>query len=268
VNLQAVQRSFYDPIFFTQRLLRCVFHRNCCHAGFAVKHITYYQNNSKQRSLYAALMLVFLHVSALALPVGFKDSWMTMGELGKDYSEASLIYTFIPTTAVGVGLTGLTYKHSAAKHERRIETVDAHINHRLARWNFPEAQANIYVLMGVGQARGNFFSATQTVLQPGLQLDYETRRLYAALKWHGSYAKAFDYTRYGLSGGFSLYKTEYDEWQPWLILEASRKGGDLKDATEVTPYLRFIHKTLFIEAGAPFQKGQSQGLKVNFRYTF
>jgi hypothetical protein len=226
-----------------------------------------YLFHSFSRSIYAGLGLILLVNSAFALPVGFKDSWMTMGELGKDYSEANLIYTFTPHTSVGAGVVGLKYQHAAA-HTRRIEMIDAHLNHRLARWNFPEAQANIYLQLGLGQARGNFFSGSQTVVQPGVQLDYETRRLYAALKWHGNFAKDFDGSRYGLSGGFSFYKTEYDEWQPWLILEASRKGGDWKDATEITPYIRFIHKTLFIEAGAPFQKGQSQGLKVNFRYTF
>jgi hypothetical protein len=227
-----------------------------------------YLFNSILRNIYAGLGLFLLGNAASALPVGFKDSWMTMGEIGRDYSEANLIYTFTPKTSAGVGVVGLKYKHGAMAHTRRIEMIDAHLNHRIARWNFPEAQANIYVQMGLGQARSNFFSGSQTVVQPGVQLDYETRRVYAALKWHGSYAKDFDYTRYSLSSGFSFYKTEYDEWQPWLIVEASRKGGDLKDATEITPYVRFIHKTLFIEAGAPFQKGQSQGLKVNFRYTF
>jgi hypothetical protein len=230
-----------------------------------------YQFNSCSRTYLLGFGLIWLANSVQALPVGFKDSWMTMGEVGRDYSEANLIYTFSQKTAVGAGGTGLKYKHttpSGAMHSRRLEMVDTHINHRLARWNFPEAQANIYLQMGLGQARGNFFDGTQTVLQPGLQLDYETRRLYAAYKWHGSYSKALDYTRYSVSGGFSFYKTEYDEWQPWMILEASRKGGDLKGSTEVTPYMRFIHKTLFIEAGAPFQQGKSQGLKVNFRYTF
>lgn len=224
--------------------------------------------NGRRACLPVGLGLLWLAQCANALPVGFKDSWMTMGELGRDFSEASLMYTFTSTTAVGAGLVGVKYMHGPAAHARRIEMADVHVNHRLARWNFPEAQANIYLQLGLGQATGNFFARQQTVLQSGFQMDYETRRVYAALKWHGSHANAFDYTRYSLSGGFSFYKTEYDEWQPWLVLEAARKGGDLKDATEVTPYLRFIHKTLFIEAGAPFRNGRSEGLKVNFRYTF
>lgn len=218
-----------------------------------------------------ALSLAACAASSQALPVGFKDSWMTMGELGSDYSDASLMYTFSQQTAIGVGLTGMKWKHTSPtglQHKRRTESVDVHLNHRLARWNMPEAQANIYVLLGVGQMSGNFFDGIKTSLQPGIQLDYETRRVYAAAKWHGTYSSVLDTTRYGLSGGFSFYATEYDEWQPWAILEASRKGGDIKDATEWTPYLRFIHKTLFIEAGAPFKKGKSEGLKVNFRYTF
>ncbi len=230
-----------------------------------------YQFNSCSRMYLLGLGLFLLQNSASALPVGFKDSWMTMGEVGRDYSEANLIYTFSQKTSIGAGVTGLKWKQTnplGAAQGRRVEMIDAHINHRLARWNWPEAQANIYLQMGLGQAKGNFFQGTQTTLQPGIQLDYETRRIYAAYKWHGSYSKALDYTRYSLSGGFSFYKTEYDEWQPWFVVEASRKGGDLKDASEITPYIRFIHKTLFIEAGAPFQKGASQGLKVNFRYTF
>jgi hypothetical protein len=146
--------------------------------------------------------------------------------------------------------------------------AEAELAYRIARWNMPEAQANIYLQGGLGSAGSNFFTGRQTVGLVGIQIDYETRRIYSALKWHGSYTKDFDYTRTSLSGGFSFYKTEYDEWQPWLILEATRVGASAKDATEYTPYVRFIHKTLFIEAGAPFKSGKSEGLKVNFRYTF
>jgi hypothetical protein len=227
----------------------------------------YDQFNSSLRNIYAGVGLVLLANAASALPVGFKDSWMTMGELSKDFSDAAVVYTFDQKTSF-IG-AGVKFKWQESPTQvRRVNLAEAELGYRVARWNLPEAQANIYVQGGIGSAGSNFFAGRQTVGLAGLQLDYETRRLYAALKWHGSYAKDFNYIRYSLSSGFSFYKTEYDEWQPWLILEATRVGGDAKDATEVTPYIRFIHKTLFIEAGAPFKKGKSEGLKVNFRYTF
>jgi hypothetical protein len=235
--------------------------------------MAYYQFCSKLLNKYAGgwLFLLFslfsLSSTAFALPVGFKDSWMTMGELSKDYSDVALVYTFgQKTSLLGAGVE-FKWQHSPTQM-RRVDMVEAEVAHRLARWNLPEAQANIYLQGGIGSAGGNFFTGRQTVGLTGVQLDYETRRLYAALKWHGSYTKAFNYTRTGLSTGFSFYKTEYDEWQPWLIVEATRVGGDAKDATEFTPYIRFIHKTLFVEAGAPFKRGKSEGLKLNFRYTF
>jgi hypothetical protein len=230
--------------------------------------MSYSQFNSTWRTFLLGLTLFLLQKAALALPVGFKDSWMTMGEVGKDYQDTMLIYNFGQKTAVGFGITGQQWKHGPLMHTRRYEMLDVHLNHRLARWNMPEAQANIYVLGGIGSLRTNYLANSQTALLPGLQLDYETRRVYAALKWHGTYTDQLNTTRTSLAGGFSFFKTDYDEWQPWLILEASRMGGDLKDANEITPYFRLIHKTLFIEAGAPFKRGKSEGLKVNFRYTF
>jgi hypothetical protein len=226
-----------------------------------------YQFNSALRSMALGLGLIWLQSTAFALPVGFKESWMTMGEISKDFSDTALVYTFDQKTAV-IG-AGVKFKlQPGAAGSRRVNMAEAEVAHRLARWNLPEAQANIYLQGGIGSAGSNFFAGRQTVGLIGVQLDYETRRVYSALKWHGSYAKDFDYTRSSLSGGFSFYKTEYDEWQPWLILEATRVGGDAKDPTEYTPYLRLIHKTLFIEAGVPFKSGKSEGLKLNFRYTF
>jgi hypothetical protein len=226
-----------------------------------------YQFSICLREIYASLGLIFLANATSAMPVGFKDSWMTMGEISKDFSDAAVVYTFDQKSSfIGAGST-FKWQQTPAQ-SRRVNVAEAELGYRLARWNLPEAQANIYLQGGVGSAGSNFFAGRQTVGLVGLQVDYETRRLYSALKWHGSYAKDFDYTRTSLSGGFSFYKTEYDEWQPWLVLEATRVGGSAKDATEYTPYVRFIHKTLFLEVGAPFKKGKSEGAKVNFRYTF
>jgi hypothetical protein len=200
--------------------------------------------------------------AASALPVGFKDSWMTMGSLSRDWSEASVVYSFTAQDAIGLGALGLR----TANHQR-IEMSNLHYNRRLVRWNMPQAQANIYLLLGAGVARGHFDN-TQTVWQPGIQVDYETRRVYVAAQWQAYYADAFKGTRAGASAGFSFYATEYDEWQPWAILEVEKSGRDFRDASQITPYLRLIHKTLFIETGVPIKSGKVDGLKVNFRYVF
>jgi hypothetical protein len=217
-----------------------------------------------------ALAALCIASTAQALPVGFKDSWMSMGELSKDWKEANLMYSFSHRDAIGLGTSNIRWNTLGAA-PRSLNQTDLHYNRLLARWNTPDSQTNIFILAGLAQANSNFFSGSQLILQPGLQVDHETRRIYAALKWHGYYGKSLAATRTSVAGGFSFYPTEYDEWQPWFVVEVDKKGADFKSIdgnVEVTPYLRLIHKTLFIEAGSPQKKGKSQGLKVNFRYTF
>ena len=226
--------------------------------------------NSTLRSIYAGLGLVLLANAASALPVGFKDSWMTMGEFSKDWKESNLMYSFSHRDAVGIGASNIRW-NAVQGGPRSLKQADVHYNRLLARWNTPDSQTNIFVLGGLAQANSNFFSGSQLIAQPGLQVDHETRRIYAALRWHGYYGKSLAATRTAVAGGFSFYPTEYDEWQPWFVLEVDKTGADFKSKDgniEVTPYLRLIHKTLFIEAGLPQKSGKSQGLKVNFRYTF
>jgi hypothetical protein len=56
---------------------------------------------------------------------------------------------------------------------------------------------------------------------------------------------------------------DYDEVQPWLIVEARRMRG-LSDGTEITPMLRLIHKRYFVEFGV---NNMRQG-RFNFMYIF
>jgi hypothetical protein len=63
--------------------------------------------------------------------------------------------------------------------------------------------------------------------------------------------------------GFSFYETDYDETQPWLIVEARRMRG-LSDSTEITPMLRLINKRYFVEVGV----NQMKQARFNFMYIF
>jgi hypothetical protein len=203
---------------------------------------------------------------AQALPTGFKESWMNMGEFSRNFTELDAVYTFTQKDAVGFELVNMRFSPKGSPLvTQRVQSTGIHYNRRLARWNGERSQANIYTLLGVGQIRGSGFNS-QTVFLPGIQADYETRRVYTAVRAHGYNSNAFKAVRYGAAVGFSFYETDYDEWQPWFILDASRRSGELS-GSEVTPTFRLIHKTFFLDLGAPFSRGKSDGLRMNFRYT-
>jgi hypothetical protein len=63
--------------------------------------------------------------------------------------------------------------------------------------------------------------------------------------------------------GFSFYEANYDETQPWIIVEA-RRMSMVSNAYEVTPMLRLIHNRFFIEAGANLD-GQP---RLSFMYVY
>ncbi len=213
-----------------------------------------------------------------AAPVGFAESTMVMGEVSKDFSEVAAIYSFTRSDALALGWEETKFK-PLGQRRQSLRLTELHYNRLLKRWNGEASQANLYVLLGVGQASGNAMAArtgsasSQTVFLPGVQLDFETRRVYLAAKAHGamglskpSGGKKLNINRRSVSAGFSFYATEYDEWQPWLVAELKRSS--LGSGPEGTLYLRGIHKTLFIEAGVGFLKANRGDVGVNFRYTF
>ena len=65
-------------------------------------------------------------------------------------------------------------------------------------------------------------------------------RLYRASGVNNDYA--------AVRAGFSFYEAEYEEPQPWLIVEARRMRG-LSDKVEITPMLRVITKQLLRRGG-------------------
>jgi hypothetical protein len=66
-----------------------------------------------------------------------------------------------------------------------------------------------------------------------------------------------------LRAGFSFYEVDYDQAQPWLILEA-RRMNNLSATTEVTPMLRLIHNRYFVELGV----NNAAQVRANFMYIF
>ena len=207
----------------------------------------------------AVSMLLAWSTPLYAHPVTYPGNTMFMFEGSAKMQDFNAWYTFAPNHAAGVGWMGIKADDQA--RERRIANV--HYNWRVRRWNFPDAQANIYLLGGLGYATGNDFLGTKFTAMPGAQLDYETQRVYLGVRGHVTRSSAFHHNFSNAQFGWAPYKAEYEELAPWLVLDV-RYTSNLGNKVEVTPMVRLIQKNFFVEAGVSIEGRPRFTLMVNF----
>jgi hypothetical protein len=197
--------------------------------------------------------------TAHAAPMGFKDSAMAMGDFSPHWREAWVNYALTTRDAMGVG--GLTMRSDDESKSRTLTEVN--YTRLVTRWNLPHAQANVWFFAGAGAIRGNDFAGSKLALAPGVQVDYETTRIYLAATERLYRAEGLNHDFTSIRAGFSFYEVNYDEIQPWFIVEARRMRG-LSDKTEVTPMLRLIHNRYFVELGV----NNAKEARANVMYIF
>jgi hypothetical protein len=210
------------------------------------------------KRIFAVLALVAAAGAAVAGPMGFKDSWMAMGDFGPNWREAWINHAVTSRDAFGAGAL---WMRADADRGKSREVVEATYTRLVARWNAPHSQTNLWFVGGLGQVRGSDFSGTRVLWAPGVQVDYETTRVYVAAFARLYRAREINHDYGAVRAGFSFYETEYDETQPWLVVEARRMRG-LSAGIEVTPMLRLINKGWFVEAGV----NQDRQGRFNFMY--
>jgi hypothetical protein len=222
-----------------------------------------------QKKIALVLCLVAawqLSRAAFAAPMGFKDSTMLMVDAAPNWREVSANYALTSKDAIGV------QKLSMRSDDKLRSRDSASLTYtRLAkRWNLPHAQANVWLFANAGHITGNDFAGTRTLLSPGVQVDYETTRVYTAATAKliranaaATNESAIRHDELSLRTGFAFTDADYDEPQPWLIVEV-RRMKNLTDATEITPMLRVIHNRYFVEAGYSNQKQLRFNVMFNF----
>ncbi|MFM9835563.1 MAG: hypothetical protein ACKVOA_05630 [Methylophilaceae bacterium] len=216
---------------------------------------------SQQKVVLFGMALAMTVQFASAGPMGFKDSFMAMGDFNNNWSEVFANYAITPRDAFGVGAT---YMRSDDKSKTR--TLEELTYTRLIkRWNMPEAQANFWFVGGIGalQGKDNGQSFDKVMATPGVQFDYETTRVYVAANYRFYRANDINHDFVSARAGFSFYESDYDKTQPWFVLEARNMNG-LSNKIEVTPMLRLINKDFFVEAGV----NNSREPRFNFMYIF
>jgi hypothetical protein len=182
--------------------------------------------------------------AAKAAPMGFKDSFMTMVDLSPGWREGMVNYAVTPRDAFGLAVLRVRSDDETLTRD----AVELTYTRLVQRWNLPDAQANIWFIGAAGSVKGKELGRASTLLAPALQLDYETTRIYGSVLGRLFRADGINHDTATARAGFSLYEADYDEVQPWIVLEVRRSRG-LTDKNEITPMLRLIHKRYFLELG-------------------
>ena len=196
---------------------------------------------------------------ATGAPMGYQGSTMAMGDFSTNWRELSVNYAVTSRDAVGADYTFMRADDGGTTRE----IAQANYTRLLYRANLPDAQANLWLIVGLGAIRGTGVTGEEVVATPGLQADYETTRVFFSALGRLYRASGVNNDYGAVRAGFSFYEAEYDELQPWFIVEARRMRG-LSDGVEVTPMLRVITRSYFIEAGV----NNMRQARLNFRYIF
>jgi len=182
----------------------------------------------------------------MAKPIAFADGYTVMTEYGAGtMTEVQAFYA--PRYDFSVGGGHLELDSDVTPATRRISY--ARINYLVHRWNLESAQANVFVWGGLGGATGNTFAGTVLAEHAGVQLDYETRRIYASFKSDLERSSAFSHRIDTLQLGLAPYKHDYGGLATWLLVEARQYRGDLHRGTESALLLRLFKGGTWVEAG-------------------
>ena len=192
-----------------------------------------------------AMLLLFLSTSAFAHPVTFKQGTAIFSVHRPKMTHLQVNYTFARNFALATTYLRLDLDTNT------IEAPIVHLNSLVKRWNQMGAQANIYTITGFGYnlSSMNHSSATSNAFgYLGLQVDYETTRIYTALS--GFTLGFADDHPFGARYRFGIapYLAKYNDLQIWVIGQLDYMS-DMKTQPVFTPMLRFFYRTVLWETG-------------------
>jgi len=212
--------------------------------------------------LWVIALILLSSRLVFAAPMGFEGSTMTMGDFNQNWREVGFNYAL--TSRDALGITHLEFRSDDHKDKREVDTLN--YTRLLSRWNLTDAQSNLWLFMGLGEIRGSIDNQnidSKVIASPGFQFDYETRRVYFATTHKLYRASNLNHDTTSIRAGFSFYEADYDQTQPWFILE-TKYTNQISDKIEVIPMLRLINKNIFVEGGVN-NSGQP---RLNLMYTF
>lgn len=208
----------------------------------------------------AVFLFTFLLLSQITLahPVIYQGGYMISSDNMNSNSANQVMYSFTNKWSAGVN-----YWRLGELHKER-ETGLLKLNHLLYRYNGDNSQGNIYLHGGYGTADGNdAFNRTDAYLG-GIEMDWETRKLYTSAKYyHFNFAGKQDIGFYQARVGFAPMLAKFDQLQTWVMLQGMMIT-DIEPTVMLTPMLRFFYQNVLWEIGATVKGGWMLNLMVHY----
>ncbi len=194
-----------------------------------------------------AVMALFFSLAASAADARYVDypgSVTTMLMNDGENNAVHLSYTANRRWSVGA------QAEYWREEEWTFTTVEAAYLAR--RWNFTDAQANLYLRAGAGAAVsdfGNFDDKVEAAGFAGIAFDAENRRFYVS--YENRYVEAgdiFDGFEQKAHFGVAPYIAGYGALHTWLMIQVDHRP-DSEDSVVWTPMVRFVKGDVIVEAG-------------------
>lgn len=193
----------------------------------------------KTALLCAALALT--SGAAHARPISYPGGFMLMLHNDGSQHGAEVDYTVTPKLAFGL--------HSQYDSEDDYQMHTVTMNNLLWRKNFPDAQANLFLMSGIGYAQTLGAEEQSTAAHIGIEADWENRRFYTLYEnryvYAGDVSSAFTQKA---RLGVAPYVAESGALHTWFIVQVDHMPAR-DDKFTVTPLVRLFKDTNLVEAG-------------------
>src|SRR5262245_97232 len=198
------------------------------------------------RPMLAGLCLAGAMPMAQAKPIAFSHGTTVMAEYGAGtMTELQVFYAPRYFFSAGGGYLTLDSDLDGSK----ADIAYARLNYLVKRWNLDNAQANVFAWGGAGGARVDD-GDDELAWNAGVQLDYETRRLYLSAKSDYHDAANLSHRIDTLQLGIAPYKHDYGGLATWFVVQGRDYTGGIRDGVEWALLLRLFKGGAWVEAGA------------------
>ena len=227
------------------------------------------QSNFLRFSAWKSAVMSLGALVTMGLPVvahaGFfipKDSTMVMGMYSPTESMFEVSHGVTRDTSVAIGVGSMT----DALRSYRWNVAHAQATKLVGRVYNEDGIGNAYVFAGPLIANGNTFDGTRYGVHGGVWADYETRRVYGRVSWHGYKNSAFAWNEVVAQAMLAPYLADYEDVASWGGVQVKRRTGETQ--MELTPFVRFFKKDWWIDAGVSVNRANRKDIFVNIMHLF